>query len=505
MYNDFQVKVKTKIDNKNEITFIGLGAIDNFELNLDANETEEQQYFLGNLLIFEQWNYTNGLVYKRYNESGYWTFVASRNMLNNVNYKYEDNDVTKDRVFDYKSQEIENKFRIENTTRKNGYKINFGVNYELAKYNNRTSQLLPDNNGGLFELNFNSDFVMNKYGAFAQVSKTLMKDRLILSAGVRMDGNDYSTEMSNPFKQLSPRFSAAYAINEKVALNFNTGLYYQLPAYTILGYQEDNQFVNKDNGVTYIRNAHIVGGVEYNPTSSSKFTIEGYYKTYDNYPFLTVQEVALANLGSDFGVIGNAPVTSTASGRTYGLEFFLQQKLYKGFYGIASYTLGFTEFEDKNGDYQPSSWDSRHILSLTGGKRFKGNWEMGLKWRFQSGLPFTPDSDISSLVQVWNQTGRAIPDYDRLNQLRNPIVHELDFRIDKKWSFAKWSLNLYLDIENAYGYSTKTQTTVLDKSEAGIPVIINPTDPINLQRYATKTLELNNGQLLPTIGIIIEI
>ena len=505
IYNDFQVKVKTKIDNKNEITFIGLGAIDNFELNLDANDTEEQQYFLGNLLVFEQWNYTNGLVYKRYNDKGYWTFVASRNMLNNVNYKHEDNDETKDRIFDYKSQEIENKFRIENTSRRNGYKINFGVNYELAKYNNRTSQLLPDNNGGLFELNFESAFNMNKYGAFAQVSRNFIQDRLILSAGVRMDGNDYSNEMSNPFKQLSPRFSASYAVNEKFGLNFNTGLYYQLPAYTILGYQENNQFVNKANGVTYIRNAHIVGGIEYNPTNSSKITVEGYFKKYDNYPFLTVQEIALANLGSDFGVIGNAPVTSTSSGRTYGLEFFLQQKLYKGFYGIASYTLGWTQFEDKNQEYISSSWDSRHIVSLTGGKRFKGNWEMGLKWRLQSGLPFTPDSEISSLVQVWDQTGRAIPDYDRLNTLRNPIVHELDFRIDKKWSFAKWSMNLYLDLENAYAYQTQTQTTVLDKDEAGVPVIINPADPIFLQRYATKTLQLNNGQLLPTIGIIIEI
>ena len=48
-YNDFQVKVKHQIDQKNELTFIGLGAIDQFKLNLDANETESQQYLL-NLL-----------------------------------------------------------------------------------------------------------------------------------------------------------------------------------------------------------------------------------------------------------------------------------------------------------------------------------------------------------------------------------------------------------------------------------------------------------------------
>ncbi len=46
-YNDAQFKVKTRIDAKNEITFLGLGAFDQNELNLEANETEEQQYILG--------------------------------------------------------------------------------------------------------------------------------------------------------------------------------------------------------------------------------------------------------------------------------------------------------------------------------------------------------------------------------------------------------------------------------------------------------------------------
>ena len=39
-YNDFQLKVKHKFNQKNQIILLGLGAIDNFRLNLDANETE---------------------------------------------------------------------------------------------------------------------------------------------------------------------------------------------------------------------------------------------------------------------------------------------------------------------------------------------------------------------------------------------------------------------------------------------------------------------------------
>lgn len=139
-YNDFQVKVKHKIDQRNEITFIGLGAIDQFQLNLDANETEAQQFLLAQLPVSPQWNYTNGLVYKHYKERGFWTFVLSRNMLNNEAEKYLANDDSdpSNLILRYRSQEIENKLRIENNTRLGDYKINVGVGYEQVKYNNRT-------------------------------------------------------------------------------------------------------------------------------------------------------------------------------------------------------------------------------------------------------------------------------------------------------------------------------------------------------------------------------
>ena len=71
IYNDFQAKVKYKPNNKEEWTFIGLGAIDNFELNLDADPTESNQFILENIPVNNQWNYTNGIVYKRFNDTGF--------------------------------------------------------------------------------------------------------------------------------------------------------------------------------------------------------------------------------------------------------------------------------------------------------------------------------------------------------------------------------------------------------------------------------------------------
>lgn len=512
-YNDFQAKVKYRIDQKNELTFIGLGAIDDFALNLDADNTEDQRFILENIPTNTQWNYTNGVVYKRYGDQGYWTLVLSRNMLNNESVKYRDNDESSEDnlILRYRSQEIENKFRLERTQRQNGYKLNFGLGYQYVKYNNRTFNRIFTA-AGPQTVDFTSDLTLGRYALFAQLSKKYLGDRLSLSLGFRMDGNSYSEEMRNPLEQFSPRFSASYALSERFALNFNTGIYYQLPPYTVLGYQEEGVLVNRDiNRIRYIQNQHLVAGLEFNTAANSRITLEGYYKKYDDYPFLVRDQVSLANLGGDFGVIGNEPVVPESEGRSYGLEFLFQQRLYKGFYGIAAYTLGWSEFTDAEGNYAPSSWDSRHIVSLTLGKKLKKDWEIGVNWRFQSGLPFTPFAENSALVASWDVNQRGIPDYSRLNSQRLNAANAIDFRIDKRWYFDKWSLNLYFDVENVTGNAVNIPNLILDRplDEDGRPigsgVVVNPDAPRAEQRYAVKPIEDATGQLLPSIGIMIEL
>ena len=510
-YNDFQAKVKYKIDNKNEITFIGLGAVDDFELNLEADDSENNRFLLENLPTTPQWNYTNGLVYKHYGDAGFWTAVLSRNMLNNEAIKYRNNEDSSEEnlTLNYKSQEIENKFRLERTQKVGAYKFNYGIAYEYAKYNNRTFNRIFTNSGAE-TVDFQSDFTMNKYGFFAQASRKLNGEKLVLSLGFRADANDYSDEMNNPFQQFSPRFSATYAFTEQFSFNFNTGIYYQLPPYTILGYQANGTFVNRENGIRYIKNQHLVAGLEYNTKSSSKISVEGYYKNYDHYPFLLRNQVSLANLGGDFGVIGNEPATPDSEGRAYGFEFLFQQRLYKGFYGIGAYTLGWSEFTDANGAFVPSSWDSRHILSITFGKKFNKNWEVGLNWRYQSGLPTTPFSDDSDLVVSWDVNGRGIRDYSRINTLRNMASNTIDLRLDKKWFFNKWSLNVYLDLENVTGNSVNNDELILDRPldendrPIGTGIIVNPEAPIAQQRYLLKQITDAQGQLLPSIGLMVE-
>lgn len=497
-YNDFQFRIKTKIDEKNEITFIGLGALDDFSLNLDANKTEDQKYQLQTLPVFGQSNYTVGANYKRYRANGYSTLVLSRNYLNNTTEKYTDNDKNKPIILDYSSKEIENKIRIENTNLLDGFKLNYGLNLESATYTNDTY-----NNTPFGIIDYSSELNFYKYGVFAQASKGYLKERLQLSVGLRMDANTFSSTMNNPLDQLSPRLSASYALTEKISINYNSGIYYQTPAYTVLGYRNANgDLLNKN--VKYISNRQQVLGVEYNTLSNLRFTLEGFYKHYTNYPMVVADgdTIPLANLGADFGVVGDRPVAKLTQGRSYGLEFLAQQKLQKGFYGIVALTLVRSEFQDKNEKYVASSWDNRYIVSLTGGKIFKKNWEVGAKLRLSGGAPYTPfDIDRSSLIANYDINPRGSLDYSQLNTQRLGNFYQLDVRVDKKYNFKKFSFNIFLDIQNLTGFVYQLQPNfLLDRDANGDPQV----DPADPTKYKTKLIDNPIGNTLPSIGLILE-
>jgi hypothetical protein len=500
-YVDGQFRSFHRFNDKHDLTFIGLGAFDHFVLNTGTNETEEQQYFLGVLPYQDQWNYTVGARYRYYTDKGYFTIVASRNQLGNKIFKYQNNENSNPDalIYDYNSRESENKLRAEHTLRKGGYKINYGLNYEYARYFN-ASNIKNVEDGAVVVNQYKTKLGLNKYGLFAQVSKSYANEKIGLSLGARMDGTNYNSKTANPFTQFSPRFSFSYSPIPGLSFNANTGIYYQLPAYTTLGFQDNNVFVNKINEVKYIRNIQGVFGAAYTTDFNAKVSVEGFYKKYDFYPLLVKDGISLANLGGDFGVVGAEEVVSASEGKAYGVEFLFQQKLYKGFYGIFTYTFHRSLFTDVQGDYSPSAWDNKHIITVVGGKRFPKNWEIGLRWTFYGGAPFTPyDVENSVLINQWNVNNEGLFDYSQLNTQRLKATHRLDIRVDKKWYFKNWNLDLYLDITNLYNNQAAGQDALtVVRNEDGIP-IENPENPGS---YIPNFIENNNGTLIPTIGVV---
>ncbi|PLX22302.1 MAG: TonB-dependent receptor [Marinilabiliales bacterium] len=511
-FNDAQFKIKTRFNQKSELTLIGLAAYDVSELNLEANETDLQQYILNYLPVNEQWTYTLGAVYKHYREKSYGTWVLSRSYLNNYSYKYRNNiEVDSLLTFDYLSTEAENKFRYENTTRTdNGLKFNIGAGLEYAQYTNNTYR---QDIVGLTRVITDYDIMLDlwKWSLFGQISKDFYQKRLIVSLGLRSDANNYSSSMSNLLDQISPRISASYKILSELSINFNTGRYYQLPAYTTLGFSNTaGDFLNKKNGLRYVSVDHVVGGFEYLPTDQSFLSIEGFYKYYRDYPFSANDSISIANKGADFGTFGDEEVLSIADGRSYGVELLARHKDLWGFNTVLSYTFVRSEFKDFddnlsfNSDYISSAWDNIHLLNITATKDFKRNWQFGFKWRFVGGSPFTPiDEYKTSLISAWDARGREYLDFSQLNSSRLNAFHQLDIRVDKQYFYKKWSLMLYLDIQNVYNFQSDQPDKFVPVTDTNGNFVVDPANP---DRYLMKTIvDQGSGTILPTLGIIIQL
>lgn len=502
-FNDFQFKVKTRIDRKNEISFIGLGAIDKSTLNLDIeNPDDQQKYILASIPENDQWSYTVGAVYKHYREHGYQTLVASRSHLNNSAVKYLDNDDSSEnnKTLDYHSEEIENKLRFENNSRTGDLKFNYGANLDFVRYTNSTNQKRYYQSG-LVDVNYQTDLDLIRWGFFGQASSKFLEERLSLSLGVRMDATNYSSSMKNPLNQFSPRLSASYQLTPSWSFNFNTGRYFQLPPYTSMGFKMNGELVNKTHDLKYIQADHLIAGLEFQPQKNVIFTLEGFLKKYNDYPFSVNDSISLANLGADFGVIGNEEVRSISQGRAYGLEFETRIAASNKFNFNLSYTLVRSEFEDKNGQYIVSSWDSKHVLVLTTTKKLKRDWRLGARWRFVGGLPYTPyDINRSSLIEAWNANNGPYLNTDLWNTRRFDPFHQLDVRVDKAYYLKKITAKFYIDIQNLYNFQNQSQDILVREEDAnGHFLTID-----NGTRYVLKRVKNTSGTVLPTIGIIIE-
>jgi outer membrane receptor for ferrienterochelin and colicin len=505
-YNDYQLKYKIDFDKRNQLSVISIGALDKNKLNTGiSNPDETQKFVLDYLPVNNQWSYVFGLVYRHFREKGYDTWVLSRNMLDNEQIKYTSNvEVSDSLLLNYKSREIENKLRYEGLTDLLKWKITYGAGLEQAKYTNKTYQKVFINNE-LRTLDYSSDLSMWKWSVFGQVNRSFLNDRLNLNLGLRMDANNYSNEMNNLLDQFSPRFSASYGlVPSTLFLNFNVGRYYQLPPYTALGFRNNaGLLVNDSLGIKYISADHIVLGVEWLPKPNAKISLEGFYKYYRDYPFSIKDSVSLASKGTDFGAIGDEPLLPISKGRAYGVELLVRNADFYKFNVIFTYTFVRSEFTNYAGKYIPSAWDNRHLVNLTIGRKFKNNWEVGAKWRMAGGQPYTPwDMDKSSLVTAWDAQKRGYLDYSEFNTLRLGSFNQIDIRVDKGFYFNKWSLMLYLDVQNVLNFKAEQPDILVNTQEDGS--VIKERDPYGNERYRLRKIPNDAGTVLPAVGIMVQ-
>lgn len=484
-YWDYQFKVNHNIDTFNSISLIGLGSIDDFSVSPPEEFDAEQQAQLEQAPFINQRTNAIGVTWRNRfkNSNGYMQTTLSNNTLVNDFRRYQDPINETGLIFKNDAAESETKLRYELIQLLCDWKLTSGFNLQYSDYSNKTIDFTND-------LAFNTDINFMKYGLFANVTRSFFDNKLDISFGFRMDDDSFTTS-ENMLSTFSPRLSASYEFAPDWRLNGSVGRYFKLPPYTILGFRNnDNELINQD--VDYTMSDHFVLGLQHYFSPSASISLEGFYKRYDDYPVSVRDGVSLANKGGGFEVLGSEPIETVGKGRSYGAELQFQQKLSKNFYGTFAYTWFYSQFTGFDPDtYLPSVWDSRHLISFTGGYKIKRNWEFSARYRFAGKTPFVP-TDLDATLANYPE---VVLDYDRLGEEKLDIFSQLDVRIDKKWNFKKFAFSLFIEAQNILGQDNPSPPEYgLNRNDVGM--VIDPRSLVEIPK--------DSGQIIPGIGVVLD-
>lgn len=484
-YWDYQYKVSHKIDDYNDLYVVGLGSIDDFTVEAPDEFDEEAQAVLEQAPFIEQKTNSIGVTWRKrfFDGSGFMETTLSNNRLENVFTTYLDPENETGIIFRNDAVESETKLRYQLTKFVNDWKFTGGFNTQHSYYTNNTT----NTNDAIF---YTTEIDFVKYGVFANATRSFYQNKLDVSFGFRMDDDSFTTS-NDLLATFSPRISLSYEFVADWRISATAGRYYKIAPYTILGFRDNNGFLtNQDSD--YTRSDHYVIGLQHYASPSASVSIEGFYKRYSDYPVSVLDQVSLANKGADFEVLGNEDVETVGKGRSYGLEFQYQQKLTNNFYSIFSYTYFFSEFTGFDTSvYTPSVWDSRHLISFVGGYKLKKNWEISSRYRFAGRTPFIP----KDLAATLNSYPEVVLDYSRLGEEKLETFSQLDFRVDKKWNYQEWSLNIFFEVQNILAQNIPTPPEYgLTRDMNG--TLINP-------RSLTE-IEQDTSTPIPSIGIVVD-
>ena len=140
------------------------------------------------------------------------------------------------------------------------------------------------------------------------------------------------------------------------------------------------------------------------------------------------------------------------------------------------------------------------------GYKMRAEWEIGLKFRYQGAAPFTP-FDLEKSRSNYLTLGTGVLNFALLNTRRLPAFHSADIRIDKKWNYRKFTLDVFLDIQNFYAAkSAGTPQYTFRRNSDNTAFITTDGNPVNVNgsNAIPYILSKADGNILPTIGFIVE-
>ena len=497
-YIDGQIKVRTRIGERDELVILGLTGIDNMRLNEKA-DSESNEYILGYLPRLWQETFTLGATYRHFKGRSVQSVSLSYSYINNRNQKYRNNDTSSEENLILKLRAIEGKatLRADNRTYLGLWTVRAGAEVTFMHYRNTTLHRIYQSGSEISS--YMTSLGIAGWGGFVSADYKSANERMTASMGIRFDGSSYSPSTSRFWRQTSPRISFSYTFDDHWSAGANGGIYYRLPPFTALGFKEEGVLVNR--GLDYMRVISASAGANWHNRERISASLELFYKHYSNIPLSVADGIPLTCKGNDYGTVGDERLVSSAVGRSYGVEMMARWQIPGRLNIVGSATVYSSEYRSgRKRKLIDSAWDNRFVINVSGTYDFKRGWSVGAKVSAIGGAPYTPyDVALSSLVEAWDATGRPYYDYTRYNSERLGAFAQLDIRADKVFYFKRWMLGIYVDLQNVTFSKIKLPDVLVSTG-----VIENPTAPPAEQRYVMKSIKQESGTIIPTIGITAE-
>jgi TonB family protein len=298
------------------------------------------------------------------------------------------------------------------------------------------------------------------YGMFELSPVSSLK----LLPGVRADYDEGTKRWT-----ADPRIGARWDVHSgfpRTTIKGGAGIFHQPPE----PYESVEPFGN--DGVKSESANHYSLGFEQELARPLELSVEGFYKD--------LRGIVVSAPSSD-STANAVTYQNVGVGRSYGSEFLLRYKPVKGengFFGWLAYTLSRSERADAKGaDFYRYDYDQTHILTALGSYKFGRGWQIGGRFRYVTGSPYTPE--IGGTVDYDAGTYAPVSSLTR-NGERMPAFHQLDLRIDKTWKHKDGAFSVYLDVQNAYNHQN--------------------TEGINYNFDYSKTAATRGLPILPIVG-----
>ncbi len=286
--------------------------------------------------------------------------------------------------------------------------------------------------GGYIAADLGGPFATMALYATSTIAAT---DRFVLYPGLRFTYNGVILNRAG----VDPRVRFAWKITDDTTLKGGVGLFSQYPDV-----YELNEVWGNPN-IALERSVHNSLGVAH-VFDSIDLLVEAtlFYKYV--YSLAVPTETLLINTGRGAAIVPER-FDNAGFGHVAGLELLVRKNLTRNLFGWVSYTFSRAYYDlDDGSGLVPFDFDQPHILTAVAVYKLPRGWSIGGRFRLVSGDPFTP---IKSGIYDAS-TNSFFPLTGPRNSDRQRAFHQLDLRVDKKWTWRYVPLNAYVDIQNIY-------------------------------------------------------